>query len=385
MKRYSLRHLSDVALTRALATAVIQERATAADVLAHIAEFDDRKLYRETGFPSMYNYCLEALHMSEDMAYKRIQAARAARRFPAIFAAVAGGRLHLSAVCLLAPHLTEGTAPELMAAAMHKSKSEIVLLLAQRFPQPDVPARVQAIAPPPEPAPGQVRTPLGESSPTPGHPEETTSRENASPQPAPGQVQVPSASPATPDRGRVKPLAPQRFAVQFTMSQSAHDKLRYAQELLCHQIAAGDLAEIFERALDALIPQLEKRKFAATSEPRPRPSARSSENSRHIPARVKRAVWKRDGAQCTFVSENGRRCQERKGLEFDHVLEVARGGDAGVGDIQLRCRAHNQHGAERTFGSEFMRHKRVAAAEARAGVKRSEVPESSQAPRWPAG
>jgi len=89
---------------------------------------------------------------------------------------------------------------------------------------------------------------------------------------------------------------------------------------------------------------------------------------------VKRTVWERDGAQCTFIGDNGRRCQERKGLQFDHVQEVARGGEAGVGDIRLLCHAHNQLEAERTFGSEFMRHKRTAAAEARAAARTEAVP-----------
>jgi len=66
------------------------------------------------------------------------------------------------------------------------------------------------------------------------------------------------------------------------------------------------------------------------------------------------------------VSESGHRCQERKGLQFDHVQEVARGSDASVDNLRLRCRAHNQYTAERTFGADFMRHKRIAAAEARA-------------------
>ena len=64
------------------------------------------------------------------------------------------------------------------------------------------------------------------------------------------------------DRASVKPLASQSLEVHFTFSQSAHEKLRYAQEPLSHQIPAEDLAALFERALDALIPQLEKGKFA---------------------------------------------------------------------------------------------------------------------------
>jgi hypothetical protein len=61
------------------------------------------------------------------------------------------------------------------------------------------------------------------------------------------------------------------------------------------------------------------------------------------------------------VSEAGHRCPTRRRLEFDHVQEVARGGSATASNLRLRCRAHNQYGAERTFGSEFMRQKREAA------------------------
>jgi len=367
MKRYSLRHLSDAVLARALVAAVAGECASTADALAHVAEFDSRKLYRPAGYSSMYAYCLGGLHMSEDMAYKRIQAARAARRFPAILQLVARGRLHLSAVCLVAPHLNEDTADELLVAATHKTKAEVVLMLAQRFPQPDVPQIVRAITTisqtlrTDELAPGQVQVP-DELALAVGPATESATPEAARPQlPAPLAPTLP-----VPDRSRVKPLAPQRFAVQFTMSQSAHDKLRHVQELLGHQVASGDLAQIFERALDALIPQLEKRKFAATSTPRPRREAHPSDNARHIPAHVRRAVWKRDEGQCTYRSDDGHRCEERKGLQFDHILEVARGGEASVSDIRLRCHAHNQLEAERTFGSEFMRHKRIAAEEARA-------------------
>jgi hypothetical protein len=80
---------------------------------------------------------------------------------------------------------------------------------------------------------------------------------------------------------------------------------------------------------------------------------------------VKRAVWQRDGGRCTFVGESGRRCEAKRGLEFDHVTEYARGGEATVDGIRLRCRGHNQLTAERTFGAGFMRHKRELAAATR--------------------
>lgn len=69
------------------------------------------------------------------------------------------------------------------------------------------------------------------------------------------------------------------------------------------------------------------------------------------------------------MSEDGRRCEERKFVELDHVEGVARGGEPTESNLRLLCRAHNQFQAECTCGSEFMRHKRTATAEARAAAK----------------
>ena len=87
------------------------------------------------------------LRLSEDATAKRIQAARIARRFPTIFDALAQGQLHLTGVGLLAPHLTEHTAGELIAGASHKTKAEIERLIAARFPRTEILAWVTPIPP----------------------------------------------------------------------------------------------------------------------------------------------------------------------------------------------------------------------------------------------
>ena len=77
---------------------------------------------------------------------------------------------------------------------------------------------------------------------------------------------------------------------------------------------------------------------------------RPTMSQRHIPDAVKRAVWERDGGRCTFVSEAGHRCPARELIEFDHIDEVARGGEATVDNIRLRCRAHNAYEGELFYG-----------------------------------
>jgi len=121
------------------------------------------------------------------------------------------------------------------------------------------------------------------------------------------------------------------------------------------------VAGVLDRAFDALLERLLKVKAAATV--RPRVAARRAHaegNNRWIPAEVRRVVWQRDAGACTFVGERGGRCHARRFLEFDHIVPVARGGDATVENLRLRCRAHNQLEAERVFGERFMAEKRRA-------------------------
>jgi len=152
------------------------------------------------------------------------------------------------------------------------------------------------------------------------------------------------------------PLAPQRFGLQLSVPQSTYDKVQHALALLSHVIPCGDVAQVLDRALDLLIEKLERRKLGAALQPRaPRPL---TGGTRYVPAHVRRAVWKRDQGRCTFVSESGHRCEERRFLQFDHIEPVARGGIASVDGIRLRCRAHNQLEAERVFGKKFMMEKR---------------------------
>jgi hypothetical protein len=158
---------------------------------------------------------------------------------------------------------------------------------------------------------------------------------------------VPAPVPSLPTPAVVKPLAPERYKVQFTVSAETRARLRRVQDLIRHTIPDGDIGAIFTRALSMLLDDLEKRKTGATEHPRQARSMRAK--SRTIPAAVKRQVWDRDGGRCAFVGSRGR-CTETGVLEFHHVVPYAIGGDANKGNIELRCRAHNAYEATLFFG-----------------------------------
>jgi 5-methylcytosine-specific restriction endonuclease McrA len=145
----------------------------------------------------------------------------------------------------------------------------------------------------------------------------------------------------------VEPLAPERYKIQVTVGAETVEKLRRVQDLMRHTLPNGDPAAIIDYALTRLLAHLERTALAATD--RPRASCPASSRSRHIPAAVRRAVWARDEGQCTFVGPEGR-CRERGFLEFHHIEPYARGGQATVPTIALRCRPHNQYEAEQEFG-----------------------------------
>ena len=156
-------------------------------------------------------------------------------------------------------------------------------------------------------------------------------------------------------RAVVAPLAEETFKFQFTASRACHDKFRQAQDLLRHRIPDGDLGVIFEKALDLLIEQVKKERFATGRKTRQAPlKDADASSSRHIPDAIKREVFDRDGGRCTFADEHGRRCGETSALEFDHRDGFARTHLHRADQIRLLCRAHNQHAAEQMYGRAFM-------------------------------
>jgi hypothetical protein len=140
-----LRQLTDNALLAQVRHLARCERETTVRLVAHLAELDERKLYLGEGCSSLFTYCVEVLHFSEHAAYGRIQAARATRKFPVVLERLASGSLNLTTLGLLAPHLTSENHAELLAAADHKSKRQVELLVAALRPQPDVKAMVRRV------------------------------------------------------------------------------------------------------------------------------------------------------------------------------------------------------------------------------------------------
>ena len=151
MNSRSLAHLSDAQLLVEVKALAAGERHATVRLIASLAELDARRLYLGEGFPSLFAYCTQCLHLAEHSAYNRIEVARVARQWPEVLDRLSDGGLTLSNARLLAPHLTANNHRALLEAARHKSKREVEQLVATLHPQPDVPASIRRL-PVPKPA-----------------------------------------------------------------------------------------------------------------------------------------------------------------------------------------------------------------------------------------
>ncbi|MBI4678030.1 MAG: HNH endonuclease [Elusimicrobia bacterium] len=380
------RSLGNQELLQSAETLAAAGREHLSELLACLGEIDRRKLHADAGYHSLFAYCVGRLRCSEAEAYRRIRAARVAARHPEILSFLRDGTLSLTAVSLLAPHLHRQDFPELIARAQGLSQNKLELLLADIAPEqtrrdcirylghaplPALPSKDELFAGIPEVPPAWTASPSGGDGPaipatSAPSPETAPSDDGTTPGPA-GRA----PHPAGPTH---RPLV--RFS--FTADEGLLNEVERARDLLRHKYPHARLEDIFREALDEFLERRDPdRKLARTKareerlqkaagrtpgadaeDPHPpriaeddsRPRA-APDRSKRIPQRVRDKVWERDGGRCAHVAPDGRRCEARGMLEFDHIVPWALGGLSDDPDnIRLLCRTHNQLAARAVFG-----------------------------------
>jgi 5-methylcytosine-specific restriction endonuclease McrA len=300
--------------------AAIEHRALAW-LLGHLGEFDRRKLYAERGHPSLFSYCTRVLGYSEQAAYKRIQAARAARHHPILLERIASGTTTLAAAVILAPHLRTDNAASLLESASGKSKRELEDMAARLAPREEVPDLIRML-----PGPGAAEAHQG------------IARAAGADGPA-----ARKAGPAT----RIRALSENRHLFRFTGTSGLRDKLERARSLL----GMPPLESVIETAVEGLLGRIDpvRRDGRRIARVRQEPAGARPRN-RKVSAALRDAVWTRDGGRCTFVAPDGGRCPATDRLELDHIKPYALGGASDdAANLRLLCRTHNQLQARRMF------------------------------------
>jgi hypothetical protein len=354
-----LKALADDELLAGLSNVVGKRNQVTAEFLAYLAELDERQLFLDLGYPSLFAYCVEALGLCESTAGRHIAAARVCRDHAHAFELVARGDLHASALSLMKKHVTAENAAELFEVCTRRSARQVEELLATRFPRPDVRDLIRRLPVPVRPTPD-----VGSEVEVSARAEKAASAVGEGPANG-SRTQTPASSghSEAPQARRLEPLSADRYGVHFTADREFRDLLERVRGLAGHRLPNGDLLTLLKRGLEAYERELEKERFAIGKKARASGSPRK--RTRHHAAAVAREVFTRDGKQCSYVSPEGRRCTSRLRLELDHIQPWALGGDSRAANLRLRCGAHNQRYARQCFGE---LHQRAARAEARRGT-----------------
>jgi len=300
-----LEKLSPEEFDKVIRTMKSKENEAIADMVLHLCEMDKRQFFRELGYSSLFSYCTEGLKYSEGASYRRIQAARALKEHPDIYDKLKSGLLSLCTVAEVSRVRDESKKTNLISKAEGKSKREVERL-------------VSPLLPPVKSKKSSIRVVQREVAPAPIFESSTSTRETE-----------------------------ESYALSVQLDKETYELLNRVKEHTGYIPLNELLKRTFRHFVNDKARDSRARKIKVLKK------------SRYISLSVRKTVRKRDQGQCTFVSKSGKRCSERCGLEYDHIVPFSTGGSNEVNNLRLRCRGHNQLHAEETFGREFMQGKRA--------------------------
>jgi hypothetical protein len=187
---------------------------------------------------------------------------------------------------------------------------------------------------------------------------------------------IPPPAPAAPRPAELVPLTAEQGRLHVTVTTRFAKKLEQAKAT-----RPGETVEaLLEAGLDLLLSRAAKRKGLVE---KPQKKLRPSK-AEHIPAHVRREVWKRDGGRCQWKLHDGQLCGCTEGLQFDHIEPLALGGTSTVANVRLLCPVHNREAARLALGDWVLRYTRkgreVRAPAPGAPAKRSRIVGSAPRP-----
>jgi 5-methylcytosine-specific restriction endonuclease McrA len=354
----SLKALSDKELLNRTSKLVNQEQKLTFEILLHLIEVENRKIYRPLGYSSMFVYCTDGLGYSESSANRRIYAARAIRKCPRAYADLCKGRVNLGTLALVWRHLT----PDLLDEIRGESYRRVLAIVSRFTPMikhRDMTRPVAVIKP--VAATGERQTA--------GATLESSSGLSVEAEP----VNDPKLGQISLRRGGKKLTtgrqteAVKMHQISCLVDDAVMQKLDRCKELLSgkHPCGIDYNTLILELASDWLeqhdpvrrSKRRKKRKKGKNSRRTSKAKKTDSKNpSRYISPATRDAIYARDGGQCTFVGSNGKRCQSRWDLEIHHdETPFAMGGGHSPGNLRLLCAVHNKLESERVYGRRHMK------------------------------
>lgn len=320
----------------------------------------------------------KSIGLTPHQFWKRCQAARVARRYPAAMTMLEGGETSVSHLAMLAGKLTDANSEILLSGIKGKTRREVEALLSRVSAdgrllecQGEVELRLRLTG-------AQLATldRAREVLSARGHvpcladivtaalgdllerrdPLRKAARAEARAKRREGQE---GAGPATRQEETTVLQGKRREDQEAAAPAARQEETAVAKALLALDLRHPQAAAVDEVMAAPAARQGEEGTStsggAAPAVPAARQEGRARTTRRPtIPAAIKHAVWLRDQGQCTWRFADESRCGEKAMVELDHQTMWCRGGAHSLENLTLRCKFHNRLAAERELGAAFM-------------------------------
>jgi len=310
----NLKHLGNQKLLSDTLDLSKQESKITAQLLWHIREIEDRKLYFECGYNSIFDYLVKGLKYAHGSAYRRLQAARLLRFVPEVAEKIESGSLNLTTAAftqnLMMVHekyegrLSREQKAQIIEKIENKSSCTVEQVLAKELPQATL----------------QLEQKKKES---------------------------------------IKQLTENKTLLTLVVDRETAELLNRAEEILSN--ACSGKGEVLKRILHEFVARKDplKQKSVAQSAAATAPAGRQN-----LKVSIKRIIFQRDQAKCQHRDpKTGNICGSRSYLNIDHIIPVAKGGSNHPDNLRVLCRAHNVLAAEVIFGRDHMARFKMAREE----------------------
>lgn len=292
----NLKSLNRTELDLRIKTLVEQERELLHEIILTIKEIDQRRLYLDLGYPSLFAYLVGSVGYSAGSAQRRIDAARLLKEVPELGERIQAGNLNLAQVALI-----QKASREVYRQTLVKVSREEKLDLLNRVSHKNF--------------------------------QETQKEINQF-------FEVPVL---TEQKQEVQ--ADESVRIELTLSKELYEKIKYAQSLVSHAVPSTELAAFLEYVADRVI----KQKTGA----KPEAKAKASEAKSTATVAVKTSSSNFSQAtkkQILHLQQNcqhrepftNKQCGSRWFLQIDHKQSRWAGGSSELGNAQVLCAQHNQ-------------------------------------------
>jgi len=261
---------------------------TEAALLSLLMEMTRRRVFPELNFSGVFDYCERRLKLSRAQSYYFQTVASKSEEVPELKRAVTSGELTLSQARRIVPVLSKQNHVEWVEKAKVLTQKELEREVAAVNPR----ARIEE---------------------------------------------------------KLKPVAKELLELRVAVSDKTEADLNALKDILSQKLKrAATLGDVVAWAAETTrekfdpIRKAERSQNISSRKPAAQEVANTAAGRQPIPAGVRHPVILRDRAQCTHVSPDGRRCEQKRWLHYHHVVEVSKGGRNRSGNLRLLCQAHHR-------------------------------------------